>query len=73
MAASGVARMSSKLWRWEPRPYIGRPYLYGLSVAGAEGVARVVQILRQEFELAMMLSGRPTIAAIDRSVLWQFR
>jgi 4-hydroxymandelate oxidase len=49
---------------------IGRPYLYGLSVAGAEGVARVIQILRHEFESAMMLTGRPNIASIDRSVLW---
>jgi 4-hydroxymandelate oxidase len=49
---------------------IGRPYLYGLGVAGAEGVARVVTILRKEFEQAMMLTGRPTIASIDRSVLW---
>ncbi len=49
---------------------IGRPYLYGLGVGGADGVARVVQILRHEFELAMMLTGRPTIASIDRSVLW---
>ena len=49
---------------------IGRPYLYGLGVAGAEGVARVIRILRNELELAMMLSGRPTIASIDHSVLW---
>jgi len=49
---------------------VGRPYLYGLGVAGAEGVARVVAILRKEFEQAMMLTGRPTIASIDRSVLW---
>ena len=49
---------------------IGRPYLYGLGVGGAEGVTRVVQILRKEFEMAMMLTGRPTIASIDRSVLW---
>lgn len=49
---------------------IGRPYLYGLGVAGAEGVARVVEILRREFEMAMMLTGRPSIASIDRSVLW---
>lgn len=49
---------------------IGRPYLYGLAVAGAEGVARVVNILRSEFEMAMALAGRPTIASIDRSVLW---
>ena len=49
---------------------IGRPYLYGLGIGGADGVTRVVQILRREFELAMMLTGRPTIASIDRSVLW---
>jgi 4-hydroxymandelate oxidase len=49
---------------------IGRPYLWGLGLAGAEGVARVVAILRKEFELAMMLTGRPTLASIDRSVLW---
>lgn len=51
---------------------IGRPYLYGLGVAGAEGVTRVVQILRREFELAMMLAGRPSLAAINRSVLWDW-
>jgi 4-hydroxymandelate oxidase len=50
---------------------IGRPYLYGLGVAGAEGVTRVVRILRREFEMAMMLTGRPTIASIDRSVIWE--
>jgi len=49
---------------------IGRPYLWGLGLAGAEGVARVVGILRHEFELAMMLTGRPSISSIDRSVLW---
>ena len=49
---------------------IGRPYLHGLAIGGAEGVARVAGILRREFELAMMLTGRPTIANIDRSVLW---
>ena len=49
---------------------IGRPYLWGLGVSGAEGVTRVVEILQKEFELAMALTGRPTIASIDRSVLW---
>jgi 4-hydroxymandelate oxidase len=49
---------------------IGRPYVYGLSVAGGEGVASVVHILRREFEMAMALTGRPTIKSIDRSVLW---
>jgi 4-hydroxymandelate oxidase len=49
---------------------IGRPYLWGLGISGAEGVTRVVQILRKEFELAMALMGRPTIASIDKSALW---
>lgn len=49
---------------------IGRPYLWGLGISGAEGVTRVVEILRKEFEMAMALTGRPTIASINRSVLW---
>ena len=49
---------------------VGRPYLWGLGVAGAPGVTRVVEILRKELELAMALMGRPTIKSIDRSALW---
>ncbi len=52
---------------------IGRPYLYGLAAAGAEGVARVVNILRREFEMAMALTGRTSIAGIDASALWPAR
>ena len=48
---------------------IGRPYVYGLGAAGAPGVKRVVDILKIELEMAMSLTGRPTIASIDRSVL----
>jgi 4-hydroxymandelate oxidase len=48
---------------------IGRPYVYGLAAAGAEGVSRVIDILRGELEVAMALTGRPTIASIDHSVL----
>lgn len=50
---------------------IGRPYLYGLAVGGAEGVTRVVNILRREFEMAMALTGRTSIGAIDASVIWR--
>lgn len=49
---------------------IGRPCIYGLAVNGAAGVSRVVEILRTELEMAMALTGRTSIAAIDRSVLW---
>jgi 4-hydroxymandelate oxidase len=49
---------------------IGRPYLWGLGVAGSAGVTRVVEILRKELELAMALMGRPSLKSIDRSALW---
>jgi len=49
---------------------VGRPYLYGLAVQGAEGVMRVVQILRRELEFSMAFSGRRSLREIDRSVLW---
>jgi 4-hydroxymandelate oxidase len=49
---------------------IGRPYAYGLAVGGAAGVGKVVEILKTELRMAMMLTGRATVASIDRSVLW---
>ena len=49
---------------------IGRPYVYALAAAGAAGIARVIEILTLELRMAMALAGRPTIASIDRSVLW---
>jgi 4-hydroxymandelate oxidase len=51
--------------------FIGRPYVYGLAVGGAKGVERVIQILRDELERAMALTGRRSIAEIDASVLWR--
>lgn len=48
---------------------IGRPYAYGLAAGGADGVARVVRILRTELEMALALVGRPRIADLDRSVV----
>lgn len=49
---------------------IGRPYCYALSVAGSAGVSRVVDILRNELEAAMMLSGISDVRSIDRRLLW---
>lgn len=50
---------------------IGRPYLYGLSVCGADGVREVVSILRAELETAMALTGCTQLGEIDRSVFWK--
>ncbi len=48
---------------------VGRPILYGLAVNGAEGVAHVLEILRSELELAMVLAGCPEIKSISRSLV----
>lgn len=50
---------------------IGRPYLYGLAIAGAAGVARAVEILRTELEMTMALMGQPNLAAIAPDSIWQ--
>jgi len=48
---------------------IGRPVLWGLAAGGEQGVRDVLELLRGELELAMALSGKPTIASIDRSLV----
>lgn len=48
---------------------VGRPILWGLAAKGAEGVSHVLNLLRSELELAMVLAGRPTIASIDSSLV----
>ncbi len=48
---------------------LGRPVLWGLAANGAAGVRHVLEMLRDELELAMVLSGRPTLAGIDRSLV----
>jgi 4-hydroxymandelate oxidase len=50
---------------------VGKPVCFGLACGGAEGVTKVLEILRYEFELAMMLTGKATIAEIDESVIWK--
>ena len=50
---------------------VGKPICFGLASGGAEGVTKVLTILRQEFEMAMALCGRTSIADIDRSVIWR--
>ncbi len=50
---------------------VGRPCVHGLAVAGAPGVAHVLNILRAELEAAMALTGCATLAQVDRSVIWR--
>jgi len=50
---------------------IGRPYLYGLGVDGADGVKSIIEILRKEFEMAMALTGCTSRADINESLIFQ--
>lgn len=48
---------------------IGRPALYGASVGGEAGVARVLDILIDELKRAMRLAGVPVLSAVDATLL----
>lgn len=51
---------------------VGRPYLWGLAVAGGEGVARVVGRMADELHDAMVMAGVADPAAISRSMVrWE--
>jgi 4-hydroxymandelate oxidase len=43
--------------------------LWGLAAGGAEGVGRVLEMLRTEIDLAMALCGCPTVADIGPDLL----
>ena len=48
---------------------VGRPLFWGLAVDGEAGLRAVLQMLRDELEMAMGMCGRPTIQSIDLSLL----
>ncbi len=48
---------------------LGRPALWGLAVGGEAGVAHVIQLLRDELDIAMALSGCSSLRDIDRSLV----
>ena len=48
---------------------VGRPAIWGLAVDGAEGVQRVIRGLGRELELAMALSGAPTLGDITSDLV----
>lgn len=48
---------------------IGRPCVHALAASGAHGVAHVIRLLRDEFEIAMALTGCRTVDDIDQGLL----
>jgi 4-hydroxymandelate oxidase len=49
---------------------IGRPYLYALAVAGADGVARCLSLLIEELRLAMALVGATSLRDLSPDIEW---
>lgn len=48
---------------------LGRPYLYGLAVAGEKGVNQVLRNLIYDIDVSLAITGRKSISEIDRSLL----
>jgi len=49
---------------------VGRPYIYGLAVAGALGAAHSIKLLKEEFEVTMALMGTSCIKQINSSYIY---
>jgi 4-hydroxymandelate oxidase len=48
---------------------VARPVMWGLSAYGADGVKGVVEMLQTELARYMAMCGRPTLAAVDSSIV----
>lgn len=48
---------------------LGRPFVYGLALAGEDGVRHVLRSVLAELDLTMALAGRVSVAELDRRVL----
>ncbi len=48
---------------------VGRPVLWGLAAAGAEGVGQVLSLLRAEIDLALALSGCRSISEVSDDLI----
>jgi 4-hydroxymandelate oxidase len=48
---------------------VGRPILWGLTVAGSDGAGRVLELLRRELDETMLLCGCATLSDVDASLL----
>lgn len=49
--------------------FVGRPVLWGLAAGGEAGVARVLDLLREELVRAMQLAGVADVAAVPRDLV----
>lgn len=50
---------------------IGRPVIWGLAVDGENGVKNVLEILRNEFDIAMALCGKDSVSKVNKDLIVQ--
>jgi 4-hydroxymandelate oxidase len=50
---------------------VGRPVLWGLAVDGEDGVARVLEMLRGELDLALALCGCRSPRDVSAELIWR--
>ncbi len=50
---------------------IGRAYLYGLAALGEAGVRKALDIIRQEIDITMMLTGTRDLRKVTRDILYE--
>jgi isopentenyl diphosphate isomerase/L-lactate dehydrogenase-like FMN-dependent dehydrogenase len=48
---------------------VGRPYLYGLATGGQAGVRRALEILANEVDHVLALTGVPRVADLEPSLV----
>lgn len=48
---------------------VGRPYVYGLGIAGEDGVREVIQNIKAELDITMQLTGCTKVSEITRDIL----
>ncbi|MBV68783.1 MAG: alpha-hydroxy-acid oxidizing enzyme [Pelagibacterales bacterium] len=46
--------------------FVGRPYLYGLSAKGSDGVKKIIEIFRKEADIALALCGETNINKLSK-------
>ncbi len=48
---------------------VGRPYIYGLALAGEDGVRQVLRNMIADFDITLALSGKTSVRELNRQLL----
>ena len=51
---------------------LGRPVMYGLAIDGQQGVERILELLRRELELAMVLAGCASLKDVSKDLIMSY-